>query len=108
MNTMMFHYSLCYNRINVLFCVFISLLFLIPSYGTALVYHETELKIFQFPPNMIPRIDGVADDWDDIPDEYSYSCDMLREAYLRDLSLDNGALPKPQNPKPDLNDLVFV
>ncbi len=102
---MTFHYSQYYNRLNVLFCVFISLLCLIPSYGTALVFHKTELKIFQFPSNMIPRIDGIADDWDYIPDEYSYSSDMLREVYLKDLSSDNGSLPKPQNPKPDPNDL---
>ena len=29
------------------------------------------LKVFQFPPNMIPRIDGKDDDWAIVPDSYA-------------------------------------
>jgi hypothetical protein len=29
------------------------------------------LKVFQFPPNMIPRIDGKDDDWAMVPDSYA-------------------------------------
>ena len=29
------------------------------------------LKVFQFPPNMIPRIDGKDDDWAIVPDSYT-------------------------------------
>jgi hypothetical protein len=31
---------------------------------------DSTLKIFQFPPNMIPRIDGNTEDWSMVPDEY--------------------------------------
>ena len=30
---------------------------------------DIEFKIFQFPANMIPRIDGNIDDWDIVPEE---------------------------------------
>jgi hypothetical protein len=32
--------------------------------------NDTVFKIFQFPADMIPRIDGNTDDWDIVPDEY--------------------------------------
>ena len=35
------------------------------------------LKIFQFPPNMIPRIDGNTDDWKIVPDSYAIGMDQL-------------------------------
>jgi hypothetical protein len=38
---------------------------------------ETVFKIFQFPPNMIPRIDGNADDWAIVPDDYAIGMDQL-------------------------------
>ena len=34
-------------------------------------------KIFQFPANMIPRIDGNADDWAMVPDDYIIGTDQL-------------------------------
>ena len=34
-------------------------------------------KIYQFPPNMIPRIDGNTDDWADFPDEYIVGTNQL-------------------------------
>lgn len=34
-------------------------------------------KVYQFPPNMIPRIDGNTDDWDSIPKEYIVGTDQL-------------------------------
>ncbi len=37
----------------------------------------TTFKIFQFPPNMIPRIDGNADDWAMVPDDYAIGIDQL-------------------------------
>lgn len=36
-------------------------------------------KIFQFPPNKIPQIDGNADDWADVPDSYSINTDQLHD-----------------------------
>lgn len=40
---------------------------------------EMELKIFQFPRSMIPRIDGKTEDWDIVPSEYIYGLDMLKD-----------------------------
>jgi hypothetical protein len=37
----------------------------------------TTFKIFQFPPNMIPRIDGNADDWAMVPEDYAIGIDQL-------------------------------
>ena len=34
-------------------------------------------KIFQFPANKIPRIDGDTDDWEIVPEEYSVGMDQL-------------------------------
>jgi hypothetical protein len=34
-------------------------------------------KVFQFAPNMIPRIDGKTDDWDIVPDDYAIHTDQL-------------------------------
>jgi len=37
----------------------------------------TTFKIFQFPPNMIPRIDGNTDDWRMVPEDYVIGMDQL-------------------------------
>src|SRR5450755_292975 len=37
----------------------------------------TTFKIFQFPANMIPRIDGDASDWKIVPDDYAIGMDQL-------------------------------
>ncbi|MES1225640.1 MAG: hypothetical protein ABUT20_59725, partial [Bacteroidota bacterium] len=34
-------------------------------------------KIFQFPANMIPRIDGDKSDWDMVPDSFAIGSDQL-------------------------------
>ena len=36
-------------------------------------------KIFQFPSNMIPRIDGNADDWSIVPEDYVIGSDQLTD-----------------------------
>jgi len=40
---------------------------------------ELEFKIFQFPRDMIPRIDGKTDDWDIVGEEYTYGTDLLND-----------------------------
>lgn len=40
---------------------------------------DKELKVFQFPANMIPRIDGNADDWAIVPESYSIGSDQLHD-----------------------------
>lgn len=44
-------------------------------------------KIFQFPPDKIPRIDGNTDDWSEYPDEYIVGTDQLWD--------DSGKYPEP-------------
>jgi len=38
-----------------------------------------EFKVFQFPPDMIPRIDGDPGDWSMVPDEYAVGTDQLKD-----------------------------
>ncbi len=38
-----------------------------------------EFKIFQFPRNQIPRIDGKIDDWEIVPSEYTYGMDQMKD-----------------------------
>jgi len=38
-----------------------------------------EFKIFQFPANQIPRIDGRTDDWAMVPESYSIGTDQLKD-----------------------------
>jgi hypothetical protein len=52
---------------------------LICSPSAALDRSEVTFKIFQFPANMIPRIDGDTDDWSMVPDEYVIGTDQLWE-----------------------------
>jgi PKD domain len=40
---------------------------------------NTVLKVFQFPANMIPKIDGNADDWAIVPDNYAIGTEQLRD-----------------------------
>jgi len=61
-----------------------TLLLCSPSF--ALDRPDTTFKIFQFPPDKIPRIDGKADDWAMIPDDYIIGGDQLVD--------DSGRLPK--------------
>ena len=44
----------------------------------------TTFKIFQFPANMIPRIDGETDDWKMVPDDYAIGMDQLVDESNRD------------------------
>ncbi|MDP9174030.1 MAG: PKD domain-containing protein [Planctomycetota bacterium] len=45
--------------------------------GLALDRPGDVFKIFQFPANMIPRINGKADDWAMVPDDYAIGMDQL-------------------------------
>jgi hypothetical protein len=38
-----------------------------------------EFKIFQFPPDRIPTIDGKTNDWDVVPESYVIATDQLKE-----------------------------
>ena len=54
---------------GLLFC------FLINSYSQT----DSTFKIFQFPANMIPRIDGNTSDWSFVPETYIVGNDQLRD-----------------------------
>ena len=54
-------------------------LFLLPSMLCALERPGVEFKIFQFPADRIPRIDGKADDWAIVPESYSIGSDQLKD-----------------------------
>jgi len=60
-------------------CAVIAVLVLIVHYSTAQALSNpgTVLKVFQFPSNMIPRIDGDPSDWDIVTEDYVYRTDLL-------------------------------
>ena len=62
-------------RTRILLCVLLLAIF--PA--RALERPEVTFKVFQFPPNMIPRIDGNDDDWAMVPDSYAIGMDQLED-----------------------------
>lgn len=65
-------------KVNRLACIMIAVMFM-PSLCSSLERPDKEFKIFQFPPNMIPRIDGNTDDWDIVPESYVYGTEELSD-----------------------------
>ena len=55
---------------------------------TALERPEITFKIFQFPADKIPRIDGDAGDWAIVPDSYAIGSDQLADDSSRHRPLD--------------------
>ena len=66
-------YSLTIWMLAVLVCSTVS------DRADALERPGVEYKIFQFPRNMIPRIDGNTDDWDIVPDDYRIGAGELKD-----------------------------
>jgi hypothetical protein len=58
----------------------------------ALERPDKEFKIFQFPANMIPRIDGQIDDWEMVPATYIIGTDELSDTVM-----DKGTNHDPQD-----------
>jgi len=56
-----------------------ALLFILVPNGFALARPGVEFKIFQFPADKIPRIDGDTSDWSLVPESYSIGMDQLKE-----------------------------
>jgi hypothetical protein len=54
----------------------------LPLALAALERPDVEFKIFQFPPDRIPRIDGKTDDWDIVPESYVIGTDQLKETVV--------------------------
>ena len=59
-------------------CIF-PLAFLLAMPALALERPETTFKIFQFPANMIPRVDGDPGDWNMVPSGYAIGTDQLKD-----------------------------
>ncbi len=59
--------------------IMIALLSIVTTFSQvqALERPEIEFKIFQFPRNMIPSIDGKTNDWDIVGEDYTYRTDQL-------------------------------
>lgn len=68
-------------KINVIF--FLGLIMALNSSAQ----EDRGYKIYQFPANRIPRIDGNADDWSDFPEDYIVGTDQLWD--------DSGKYPAP-------------
>jgi hypothetical protein len=58
---------------------FMSLLVFLCCPAWALDRPEVTFKVFQFPANQIPRIDGKTDDWAIVPADYAIKTDQLWE-----------------------------
>ena len=71
------------------------------SSANGLVFPEKELKVFQFPSNMIPRIDGNPEDWACVPEDYVYNTDLLLDIEYNDSA--DGISPRNTSVNP--NDL---
>jgi hypothetical protein len=53
---------------------------------------DSTIKIFQFPANMIPRIDGNTDDWAMVPNSYIIGSDQLVEDFGKFTKIDTNDL----------------
>ena len=59
--------------------VFLGLALLTIAPARALERPDKEFPVFQFPPTMIPRIDGHTDDWEIVPESYVIGTEELAE-----------------------------
>ena len=49
---------------------------------------DKDFKIFQFPRNMIPRIDGDMSDWDIVGEDYVYGTELLHNTSRQEVKYD--------------------
>lgn len=82
--------SFSWRRLLVIALPLVLLIFLVAPLP-ALDQPGTVFKVFQFPANMIPRIDGNEDDWAMVPDSYAIGIDQLHD------DKGNYANPDPAN-----------
>ena len=61
------------------FILFAVCLILMPIQGEALERPDVEFKIFQFPHDKIPRIDGDTSDWDMVTGDYIIGSNQLTD-----------------------------
>ena len=70
------------NHMTIIRVLIIIFVLINPYSAHTLEYPEIEFKIFQFPSDMIPRIDGKTDDWDIVPEEYFYGNELLQDVSM--------------------------
>lgn len=76
-------------KTTIRFFIISSLIFLnIVSYSQS----DTVFKIFQFPADKIPRIDGNPADWEIVPDSYAIGSDQLKDDEKKHATPDPGNL----------------
>ena len=77
-----------------------SLLYLLAActVGSALERPGLEFKVFQFPADRIPRMDGKTDDWDLVPDLHDFVRDV--QAAFAGLQEAAAAVAPPPRLKP--------
>ena len=56
--------------------------------SSALERSDIEFKVFQFPSDMMPRIDGDTSDWDMVPAEYAIGTDQIKDT-VRNTTMDS-------------------
>ena len=68
-------------RLSAVVCVLGWVLASAPAWGPLMALERpgVEFKIFQFPADQIPRIDGKTDDWEIVPQEYVIGSDQLAD-----------------------------
>ncbi|MBT4483194.1 MAG: PKD domain containing protein, partial [Candidatus Latescibacteria bacterium] len=70
-----------------LFFIIIALIIGVQS-AASLENMDKGFKIFQFPRNMIPRIDGDMSDWDIVGEEYVYDTKLLNNTSREEVKYD--------------------
>ncbi|MBE6287969.1 MAG: PKD domain-containing protein [Mediterranea massiliensis] len=77
------------NRLYLFLC-----LFFVTWNGLYVVAQVTApgFKVFQFPSNMIPRIDGDFSDWEMVPDEYTVTIDEMWDDSRKHPAVDKSTL----------------
>ena len=68
------------------------LLFLVGRSMLSFAQVDSTIKVFQFPANMIPRIDGNANDWAMVPKSYIVGSDQLVEDFGKIAKIDTNDL----------------
>ena len=74
-------------------CLFCMLIFFFMRRSMSFAQDTRAFKVFQFPPNMIPSIDGKTSDWDIVGQDYTVGMDQLID------NRDSGAhkIPNPRD-----------
>jgi hypothetical protein len=57
--------------------LFLMLILFSINFTNSFAQEKRSYKIYQFPANMIPTIDGKGDDWNVVPDDYTVGMDQL-------------------------------